>query len=283
MLSFDMPMPIAVEGTSPSFPRVRVEPGADGMDLRLVYAARFGSGDTGIGTATGRPWTAGAIVSSAIVNSARPESGPLLLPVDALSPRDGFPDGSLLFDRLLAGPSSPRYVFIADMVEATDSAVVDAVNVDGESYSVAVAHALRPYRYWFMSEQQDDGETTHRLVTKRAHDAAAQALNITLPGGCPAQGDDLAPWVTPDGRLLFFQAPYSTRGVCADATALRSFYVELGEDGLPVNDAPATMLLSGVAPSDPVMTPSLSPDGCTLYFAASIDSGPQSIYAAARQ
>ncbi|WP_437757543.1 hypothetical protein [Sorangium sp. So ce1389] len=284
LLSFGTPAEIEVEGTSPAFPRVRAEAGDDGTTQRLVYVAGFGPEDRQIATATGWPWTAGAVVSSAMVNSPQSESGPLLLPVDALSPRDGFPEGSLLFDRILAGPGSLRQLFVADALEATAAETFGPLNLDGGSHSVAVAHAARPYRYWFMSEQQDDGGITHRLVTKRAHDAEAQALDITLPGDCPAQGADLAPWVTPDGSVLFFQAPYSPRGNCAQASVLRSFYVKLGPDGQPADAQPARMLLSNLPPTVAVMTPSLSPDECTLYLASNLDTdGKQRLYAAPRR
>ncbi|WP_437308597.1 hypothetical protein [Sorangium sp. So ce388] len=283
LLSFGTPAEIEVEGTSPAFPRVRAEAGEDGATQRLVYVAGFGP-DRQIATATGRPWTAGAVVASALVNSPEAESGPLLLPVDALSPREGFATGSLLFDRFLPGPGSLRQLFVADALEATAAEAYGPLNMDGGSHSVAVAHAARPYRYWFMSEHQDDGGTTHRLVTKRAHDAEAQALDITLPGDCPAQGEDLAPWVTPDGGVLFFQAPYSPRGNCAQASVLRSFYVKLGPDGQPADGQPARMLLSNLAPTVAVMTPSLSPDECTLYLASNLDAdGKQRLYAASRR
>ncbi|WP_437787758.1 hypothetical protein [Sorangium sp. So ce1097] len=289
VLSFGRFEEIGVEGTSPAFPRVRAEPdkgdeaGYGAEDVRLVYVASFGSSnDRQIATATGRPWTGGAVIASAIVNTAQMESGPLLLPVDAPSPREMFPPGSLLFDRFLPGPGSPQKLFIADALEATSAVEFETLNRDWGSHSMAVAHAARPYRYWFMNEHQDIKGTTSRLVTTRAHDAAPQELDITLPGDCPAQGDDLAPWVTPDGGVLFFQAPYSPHGDCAKASVLRSFYVKLGPDGLPLNNERARLLLSVVGPNHAVMTPSLSPDECTLYFASDVD-GMQRLYSAERR
>lgn len=284
-LSFGAPTAIEVEGTAPAFPRVREEPGEGEATQRLVYVATFGSGDTQIATATGRPWTAGEVVASATVNSPESESGPLLLPVDALSPRDGFPRGSLLFDRFLAGPGSLQSLFVADALEATRADAFEALHLDGGSHSVAVAHGVRPYRYWFMNKHQDNGAATGRLVTKLAEDAEAQVLDIVLPGDCPAQGDDLAPWVTPDGGVLFFQAPYSARGDCAQASVLRSFYVKLGADGLPVGGQKAKMLLPSLKPEIAVMTPSLSPDECTLYLASDLNmvDRRQRLYSAARR
>ncbi|WP_437815850.1 hypothetical protein [Sorangium sp. So ce1078] len=285
-LSFGTPMAIEVEGTAPAFPRVREEPGDEGeATQRLVYVATFGSDDTQIATATGRPWTAGEVVASVTVNSPESESGPLLLPLDALSPRDGFPRGSLLFDRVLAGPGSLQSLFVADALEATHADAFDALHLDGGSYSVAVAHGVRPYRYWFMNKHQDDGGTTSRLVTKLAEDAGVQVLDIMLPGDCPAKGDNLAPWVTPDGGVLFFQAPYSARGDCAQASVLRSFYVKLGADGLPADGQKAKMLLPSLKPEIAVMTPSLSPDECTLYLASDLNmmDRRQRLYAASRR
>ncbi|WP_437318628.1 hypothetical protein [Sorangium sp. So ce385] len=287
VLSFGAPMPIEVEGSKPAFPRVREEPGEGegAATQRLVYVASFGSSDAQIATATGRPWTAGEVVASAAVNSPQPESGPLLLPVDALSPRAEFPQGSLLFDRLLAGPGNLPLLFVADQLEASQAETFDALNLDAGSHSVAVAHGVQPYRYWFMNKHQDGGESTSRLLTMLADDVEAQELDIVLPGDCPAQGDDLAPWVTPDGSVLFFQAPYDARGDCAHASVLRSFYVRLGADGLPLSGEKAKMLLANLAPEIAVMTPSLSPDECTLYVASDLDrvDRTQRLYAASRR
>ncbi|WP_437716054.1 hypothetical protein WMF45_06335 [Sorangium sp. So ce448] len=283
VLSFGALSEVEVAGAMPAFPRVRAETGEGGATLRLVYTAKFGSDDTKIATATGRPWTAGEVVSSFLIDAEGQESGPLLLPLDAPSPHDGFRAGSLLFDRLPPAPGSLPLLHVADGLDATQADTLSALNPDGGSRSVAVAHGQRPsYRYWFMDTHQDGGGNTSRLVTKRAEDAEAQVLDIHLPGDCPAQGDDLAPWATPDGRLLFFQAPYSARGECAEASVLRSFYVALGDDGLPVDDQPARMLLPNLDPSVAVMTPSLSPDECTLYLASDKD-GQQKLYAASRR
>ncbi|WP_437591306.1 hypothetical protein [Sorangium sp. So ce1000] len=283
VLSFGALSEIAVAGATPAFPRVRAEKIGEGeATLRLVYTAKFGADDTKIATATGRPWTAGGVVSSFMVDAEGQESGPLLLPLDAPSPQEDFPAGSLLFDRLPTAPGSPPLLLVADALDATRADALAALNSDGGSRSVAVAHALHPYRYWFMNRHQDNGETTSRLVTKRAEDAAVEVLNINLPGECPAKGDDLAPWVTADGRLLFFQAPYSARGECEEASVPRSFYVALGADGLPVDAQPARMLLSNLDPSIAVMTPSLSPDECTLYLASNKD-GQQKLYTATRR
>ncbi|WP_437533070.1 hypothetical protein WME79_05900 [Sorangium sp. So ce726] len=281
VLSFGALSEVEVAGAMPAFPRVRAEPGEGEATLRLVYTAKFGSDDTKIATATGRPWTAGEAVSSFLVDAEGQESGPLLLPLDAPSPHDGFPAGSLLFDR--TAPGSLPSLLVADGLDATQADALPVLNPDGGSRSVAVAHGLRPsYRYWFMNRHQDSGGTTSRLITKLAQDAEAKVLDIHLPGDCPAQGDDLAPWVTPDGSLLFFQAPYSARGECEAASVLRSFYVPLGDDGLPVDDQPARMLLPNLDPSVAVMTPSLSPDECTLYLASDKD-GQQKLYSASRR
>ncbi|AUX40140.1 hypothetical protein SOCE26_015370 [Sorangium cellulosum] len=283
VLSFGPLTEIDVEGTEPSFPRVRAEVGEDGATQRLVYVARFGGAShTDIATATGRPWTGGAVLVNAQINTGRSESGPLLLPVDAPSPVSDMPPGPLLFDHPLAGPGSLPAVFAADFPEGARVELIDDLLVDAGSHSVAVAHALSPARYWFMSMHQDNGVTVSRLVTKRAGDAAVQPVNIKLPGGCPAEGADLAPWVTPDGSLLFFQAPYSALGDCAQAVVLRSFYVRLGADGLPVGEQPATILLPNEPPRVAVKTPSLSPDECTLFVASNAD-GAQRLYSAARR
>jgi hypothetical protein len=198
------------------------------------------------------------------------------------SPVRGDPPGALLFDRPHPGRDRARRLFAAATLEATDWTALGALNVGAASYSVAVAHAARPYRYWFMNEQQEGGQRVIRLVTKLGEVGEMRSLRINLPGGCPAQGDDLAPWVTPDGRVLFFQAPYNAHGDCAQAAVLRSFYVRLGPDGLPADDRPATMLLPNLAPSIAVQTPSLSPDECSLFVASDRD-GQQKIYSAMRR
>jgi hypothetical protein len=284
VLSFGTPAEIAVDRTDPSFPRVRMESGAEGATPRLVYTARFGSATTDIGDAVGRPFADQGPVLNPQIRTDGSESGPLLLPEDVASPLRELPSGSLLFDSVqrMAGVNRRKLFAAALLDEAQERALLDDLNVGLESYSIAVAHASEPYRYWFMNRRESNGLTVTALVTKLISETGLQVLSINVPGGCPAKGDDLAPWVTPDGGYLFFQSAYSELGNCVQSSVLRSFYVKLDAGGLPASTQPATMLLPTVPPQSSVMTPSLSEDMCTLYFASNKD-GQQKLYAAPRR
>lgn len=282
VVSFGTLTEIPVPGTDPSFPRVRAETGVEGADQRLVYAARFGAGNLGLGTVLGRPWAEGAEITSSAINTEQPESGPFLLPEDASSPIQGFPKGTIFFDRVVDATLDVRRIFAVSALDATESVEVEALKVEQGSYSVTVAHAAPRYRYWFMNKRQENGSTVTQLVTKLATDTEVKPLHIKLPGGCEAKGDDLAPWVMPDGSYLFFQAPYSAVAECGVAKVLRSFYVKLGPDGLPEGDRPAVMLMPNIEPSVAIKTPSLSPDACTIFVASNKD-GAQKLYTATRR
>lgn len=279
-----LPSPITVEGTMPlSFPRVRAESGGAGMNERLVYVARFGGSDTDIGAALGRPWTGSGRVANAVINTLGNESGPLLLPQTVPSPIDDFPPGSLLFDSIASDTDRRRKLFAANALVATERQMIEGLNEGSESYSLAVAYTAQPYRYWFMNKRvRAGGSPSISLVTKRAADIAAEPLRINLPGGCLAKGEDLAPWVTSNGAYLFFQSLYSARGKCDEATVLRSFFIKLDPSGLPADGDVATLLLPTTAPNFTVMTPSLSADMCTLFF-ASDSNGPSTLFSASRR
>jgi hypothetical protein len=284
VLAFGTATEIAASGTAPSFPRVRIESSPEGATPRLVYTARFGGATTDIGTALGRPFADPVPVQSTQIRTDGPESGPLLLPEGVASPIGELPSGSLLFDTsLMVVGESRRKLFAADLLdESQDRALLSGLNVGLESYSIAAAYASQPYRYWFMNRRSSNGVTVTALVTKLISETGLQVLSINVPGGCPAKGDDLAPWVTPDGGHLFFQSAYSELGNCQQASVLRSFYVKLDPGGLPAGTQPATMLLPTLPPQSSVMTPSLSEDMCTLYFASNKD-GQQKLYAAPRR
>jgi hypothetical protein len=279
-IGLDTPVPIDVDGASPSFPRVRRETGASGMNERLVYRAVFGS-NTDIRTAVGQPWGPGTQPDNASINTTvNNESGPILLPEAADSP-EGLPDGALLFDGLTSFDRQ-RTIFVAPLLGMgpTGRVVLSDLHVGASTYSPAVKYATRPYQYWFMLKASADVSPV--LATKVAGDPATTPLSIKLPGQCEAKGDDLAPWVTPDGKFLLFQSLYSASG-CDAAPVLRSFVVPLGDDGAPRVGAIASLLFANsLPPSVQVMTPSLSPDLCTLYFASDLD-GEQKLYSARRK
>lgn len=282
VVTFGPPEEIPVVGTDLSFPRVSVEDGTDGANLRLVYVARFGSDDTGLGTALGTTsgpnlqWEEGGAIGNRVINTEQPESGPFFLPDDASSSSQAFPPGTLFFDRGSATSPGARRIFTVGALGAINAAEeVEALSVGEESYSVAVARAGSELRYWFMTKRQENGSSVTQLVTKLATDTEVTPLSIKLPGNCEAKGEDLAPWVTPDGKYLFFQAPYSAIGECGVAKVLRSFFVKLGADGLPEPDRLAVLLLPTTSPTSALTTPSLSPDGCKLFFASNKDGVPK--------
>jgi hypothetical protein len=169
---------------------------------------------------------------------------------------------NLLFDR--DTPWVPRKLYGA-VVPENDPPVVSELpapfNSAGSNYSIAYAHEAG--RAWWYSNR----DFRSRILTAPTTDSgtpSATALNLTLhPGNCEVNEADLAPWVTPDGKLLLFQA--RERDGCSLGTSWDLFAVSLGTDGLP---AGAASRLDASIGGFSDITPALSRDGCWLLFAS---------------
>jgi hypothetical protein len=127
-----------------------------------------------------------------------------------------------------------------------------------------------------------DGMLNIQLVTSPLPPTGEPtALRLPLPDGCGFASEfDYAPWLTPDGRTLFFTARRVDEGCPAGVDAMTHIYVvALSAAGQPIGEAHP---LTGLAEADFRQSdPSLSADGCELLFSAQPDTGMQ-LYRAPR-
>jgi hypothetical protein len=127
-----------------------------------------------------------------------------------------------------------------------------------------------------------DGMLNIQLVTSPLPPTGEPtALRLPLPDGCGfATEFDYAPWLTADGRMLFFAARRVDEGCPQAADAITHIYaVALSAAGQPMGDAHP---LAGLAEADLRQgDPSLSADGCELLFSAQPDNGME-LYRAPR-
>ena len=283
---FDTPALIDLGSTGTKiFPRVRSEPGGG---HRMVFSVDTGSGDYDIATSvdddTGL-WGNGVLATGAGVNTNDPEFGPILMPTDkTVVAAPGVQAGALVFDGL--DQLDNRRGYATSDFGSLSRSLVSGINTDGDTRSVAIAHGLLgSFRFWYMSRRVISGGIyVNRMYTKRPPDAETM-VPVTLYPGCAVdttnKTQDLAPWVTPDGSYLFFHTHHDEGAACNQAPILRSFYAPLSASG-QIEGEPVE--LEVMDPGVNVMTPSLSPDRCTLYFASDEDgSGGLQIYEAHRR
>lgn len=270
--------------SSPSFPRVREATNGPQMTfIAKVSGDNFDIATTSYDNGTG--WLDGNFVSQGI-NTLEPESGPLVLPVGTTLP--GLNLGTqdvIVFTAMDTAANYKRKIYAADLAASTSKVPVTSLNDGDESYSLAVATEATPLRYWHMYRHfvgAPPGTLVTDLVTRTPTDGAPQILNnLMLPMGCDPdviKSPDLAPWARKDGKLLLFHA-YP----CGTSPAPKGFAVLVDPDtGMPTDSA-VPLQVDGMANTDDLSTPSLSPDACTLYFSSEVAGGERQLYQARRR
>lgn len=135
-----------------------------------------------------------------------------------------------------------------------------------DEYSVAAAGTTR--RLFWMSTRDGTALRTGIFESGNGDIVDIDVPKRTGSGTCVRAGDDATPWVTPDGRRMFFRAfPLDDACQPLDATTTDLYVVPLEPTtGMPVQPARALATLNEVGTTD--TDPSLSPDFCTLYFAS---------------
>ncbi|HSN98140.1 MAG TPA: hypothetical protein VLS89_07575, partial [Candidatus Nanopelagicales bacterium] len=275
------PLPLVSPGPDPSYPRARMAAGGE----ELVFSARkmAGSPDTDIALALrdGDAWQDGVFGTGVGITTLSPEWAPLRLPAGVQVP-DVVGAELILFNAF--NPGGRRQIYAATPDAATKTAVPNLNDPLKDSYSPAMAWELNPPRYWYM--RRIGAADQLRFVTQRAGELTATPIAaVSLPGGCTvdlALTPDLAPWVTPNGSHLFFQADYPA--ACDnEAQARRGFWVPLTPiTGVPTGPA-EEIPIEGIAAGQQVSTPSLSPDLCSLYFSTTDANGALALHAARRR
>lgn len=143
-----------------------------------------------------------------------------------------------------------------------------------DTYSIAVATALNPARLFWMSNRYGPTDVFTGLIDSGDGD---DTLSIDVPqrnssATCPRDNGDATPWVSPDGRRMFFRA-LPVDGACQpiDGATTDLFVVPLvPETGAAAQPAVELEILNEVGTTE--TDPSLSADLCTLYFASDRDA-----------
>jgi hypothetical protein len=151
-----------------------------------------------------------------------------------------------------------------------------------DTHSLAFSYAAAAPRYWYM--RRVGVAEVLRFVTQPADGVSTfqQLTPPTLPGACIVDlmlTLDMAPWATPDGQYLLFQAEYPAS--CGGPGPRRGFYVEVASGGAPMGEA-KELPIDTLPASAAVLTPAFSQDLCTLYFASDFE-GEMTLYAARRR
>ncbi len=194
---------------------------------------------------------------------------------------------NLLFTRMVGDVLPTKDILTADWTGTTFMTVKPAVaplNLDpADDYSVALATASA--RFWWMSTRNGEAQ----LLTAVQGDALAVLVEPQVQGpnaiACHAVGDDLTPWVSEQGDLLFFSAQVVDAACNVLDNGATDIYVALlDNDGQPVQSGiPLSDVNIGDQESSEV-SPSLSADSCWLYFASDGGAGsPMQIYRAPRR
>jgi hypothetical protein len=137
-----------------------------------------------------------------------------------------------------------------------------------DDYSAAAATSLG--RLFWMSTRDGPPRLRTGIIDTGDGDVF---VDIEVPtrsgnGTCPRDGDDATPWVTPDGRRMFFRSfPLDDDCQPLEAATTDLFVVPLEPNsGTPPLRAIALDSLNEVGSTE--TDPSLSADSCAIYFAS---------------
>jgi len=137
-----------------------------------------------------------------------------------------------------------------------------------DDYSAAAATSLG--RLFWMSTRDGPPRLRTGMIDTGDGDVVLEIAVPTRSGSstCPRDGDDATPWVTPDGRRMFFRSfPLGDDCQPLDAATTDLFVVPLEPNsGTPPLPAIALDNLNEVGSTE--TDPSLSADFCAIYFAS---------------
>jgi len=205
-------------------------------------------------------------------------SGPLDTP--------GLNEGAPLKVESAGGVLSPYNLFLNMEVRRASGTANElfAAKVDSNGYTASVTRLGEPFNRPASEDHTNvtlalsqnravwadyaPGGLAMQLMTAPLDNPQAIKLDLVDATGCPIYEFDYAPWLTPDGRLLFFNSMERTpQCTGASGNGYDIFVIELDGLGLPVGDP---VPLAGISkPGSIEVDGSLSADLCWLYFAAS--------------
>jgi hypothetical protein len=270
-LQFSAATPVMISpdttGTTAFYPRIAADDGRlffarkykqNSLPVRQIAQAILNSKKDG--------WTMWSELDPPI-NSPSDESGPLWLPDGSIlenlvdQQKVNLSEPVLLFDSNRDGLTT--YKIFAANPSGTEAAEVGLPTGKRDTDVAAAPLANPPRFYWLSDANSTLGQ--QRLVTATAT-SQATPVSITFDNGCTA-GNVTAPWVTPDGRHLFFAAAYPDQAGCMASLSapLRLFHVRMTDSGMPAGDPAVAVFPDDTTHYD--STPALDPQGCMLMFA----------------
>jgi hypothetical protein len=262
------------------FPRIRTLGSTDRVVLRRNTSNEL---DLHTATAQGSGWTALTSNLGNLVNYPNEEdSGPVIIPAGATDPSNGSTASEpfILFDSKRNG--KPQ-VFLGQLFKSAGSpaplAAVNQTTSGSKDYNPAYAYlGSNPRLYW----TSDRGGKPGLYTLQVSGGASVAQVPLTLESGCAVSVEDVEPWVTPDGTVLFFSSPRYEQPNCANAVAggIRTiFYTYLDPTtGQQIGTAKeikavrTTLETSYSNANVALRTPSLDPSFCSLYFSANAET-----------
>ena len=225
---------------------------------KILYAAAPASG-------SGTPVTGGLA-----------ESGPLYV--------SGFAEQNLFFDRQKDGERKLRMaLWTASTLITKEALVPGQINAPGfDDYSIAIS-ANTGHVYW-MSTRNGAAELLWQ-PTSMSPPPAPAVLELKVKVGtaeCPRSGDDATPWVNAAGTLLLFRNPSLNDDCQANDSGATDLFAAPLLKGIPIAAATPLASLNNTGGMSRETDPSLSPDSCTVYFAADNGTGDFDLYKAPR-
>ncbi|MCC6665671.1 MAG: hypothetical protein IT375_18090 [Polyangiaceae bacterium] len=267
-------------GKDALFPRVTTLTSTDRVVLRQTASNEL---DLYTATAQGAGWTALTNNLGNLVNYPNAEdSGPLIIPTGAKDPSNGTvtTEPFILFDS--KRDSGKHQIYLSTLFKSSLSPTPLASLNQGTSgkhdYNPAYAYlGSSPRLYWSSDRDNKPG-----LYTRAISGGAVSQVALTLEGGCAVTAEDVEPWVTPDGTVLFFSSPRHEQPNCAlaiDGGNRALFYsymdpatgTQIGT-AKEIKSVRTSLATTYSKTSFALRTPSLGPSSCTLYFSSNADA-----------
>ena len=184
----------------------------------------------------------------------------------------------ILFDSNRNGATTQK-LFAANL-EGTVAADVSLPSGKRDS-DVAAAPNASPPRYYWLSDANST-TLTQRLVTATATSQATE-VKILLDNNCVTSVVE-GPWVTLNGKLLFFAAAYPDANTCTPPVGgtKHLFVTRMTDQGTQAPGEKAQPLFPE-SPDTFDTTPALTPDKCMLLFARFDATANGRVYGALRE
>ncbi|MCC6897971.1 MAG: hypothetical protein IT377_03295 [Polyangiaceae bacterium] len=261
-------------------PRITTLSSTDRVVLRQTAGNEL---DMYTATAAGAGWTALTNNLGNLVNYPNAEdSGPVIIPTGAKDPSNGnvTTEPFILFDS--KRDSGKHQIYVSTLFKSSLSPTPLAALNQGTSgkhdYNPAYAYlGSNPRLYWSSDRDNKPG-----LYTRALSGGAVAQVSLTLDGGCAVITEDVEPWVTPDGSVLFFSSPRHEQPNCAlaiDGGNRALFYTYMDPatgkqigTAKEIKSVRTSLATTYSKTSFSLRTPSLNPSSCSLYFSSNADA-----------